>query len=285
MVAIISRAVYERDLIDSRPGEVVPLAAYLSTNAALKKLEAGGRLFLVTIRPPKESLWLVAVLEQPTFDGEKWTSPPNTTPIRDITELRGELKFENGKGLPTESGKLGMSLQTPRVLTSADVALLLPQRAPPRAAPAPKDDATHPVLNAHEPGGPAPCLCKKCLPDAPESFEFKGQRFVRRASTARGRRLAFWVPEELADVKDVQRSVAAHLSSKLRRSPGWKKPASKTTQSQTPAPIVSPAAASSTARAPVSSASSSSSAAPAQAPVVPPAGGLGSWLKKVFGPK
>ena len=286
MVAIISRAVYERDLIDSRPGEVVPLAAYLSTNAALKKLEAGGRLFLVTIRPPKESLWLVAVLEQPTFDDEKWTSPPNTTPIRDITELRGQLKFENGKGLPSESGKLGMSLQTPRVLTAADVALLLPQLAPPKKiAPAQKDDATLPVLNAHEPGGPAPCLCKTCLPQAPESFEFKGQRFVRRASTARGRRLAFWVPEELADVKDVQRSVASHLSSKLRRSPGWKKPASKSAQNQTPAPIVSPAAVSSTASAPVSSASSSSSAAPAAAPVAPPAGGLGSWLKKVFGPK
>jgi hypothetical protein len=229
-------------------------------------------------------LWLVAVLEKPTFDGTRWNSPVNVTPIRDISSLRADLKFESGKGLPSESGKLGMSLQTPRVLTPADVELLVPSikrvPAPKRASPVRRaDDESLPLLNEHEPKGPAPCLCKTCLPSAPESFEFKGERFVRRSTSARGRRLAFWVPEELADVKDVERSVASRMNSKLRTRPGWKKPAPAKAQPLPPT-IRRPESVPATQRPAVTPAESAPPVPPR-----PPPGGLGAWLKKVFRPK
>ena len=43
---------------------------YVSANKGLEPLADGGRLYLVTVRPPNEALWLVAVLEQPKFDGD-----------------------------------------------------------------------------------------------------------------------------------------------------------------------------------------------------------------------
>jgi hypothetical protein len=129
MVAIVSKAVYQRDMPEARVGGVVPLDCYLSTNAALRKLQAGGRLFLLTVRPG-EALWLVAVLTNPRFEGTKWVADRNTAPVRDVSALRTVLRFENGKGLPSEAGKLGMSLQTPRVLTAEDAAALTGSSAP-----------------------------------------------------------------------------------------------------------------------------------------------------------
>jgi hypothetical protein len=205
MVAIVSKAVYQRDLPQARVGEVVPLDAYLSTNAALKKLQAGDRLFLLTVRPPGESLWLVAVLSNPRFDGSKWVADRNTTPVRDVSALRGVLKFENGKGLPAEAGKLGMSLQTPRVLTAEDVVALL------GAAPAAPRAKKLINLTRHGFSAKEPCLCTRCLPTAPREFEVQGEEFLRRSVVVKNRELFFWAPAAIADSPGMTKSVASAM--------------------------------------------------------------------------
>lgn len=125
VMAIVAKAVFEKAAGKSpKPGDKLGMDRYVSANKNLAPLAAGGRLYLVTVRPPSEALWLVAVLEQPAFDGTQWTSAASQTPITDITALRGQLKFESGKGITAAAGALGMSLQTPRVLAAADTALL-----------------------------------------------------------------------------------------------------------------------------------------------------------------
>jgi hypothetical protein len=205
MVAIVSKAVYQRDMPQARVGDVVPLDAYLSTNTALQKL-AGGRLFLLTVRPPGEALWLVAVLVNPRFEGTKWVADRNTTPVRDVSALRPVLEFENGKGLPSEPGKLGMSLQTPRVLTAEDANALL-GAAPSAPPPARKlINLTQHVFNKKE-----PCLCAKCLPAAPREFELEGEKFLRRSVVVKRRELFFWAPAALADSPAMAKSVASAM--------------------------------------------------------------------------
>jgi hypothetical protein len=123
VLAIVSKAVFEKEVKpDQRVvGAVWPTAAYLSANAGLQPLSSGGSLYLFTVRPG-EKLWLVAVLEQPKFDGKAWRARPNTVPIVDATALVSKLKFVSGKGITAEPGKLAMSLQTPRTLADDDVA-------------------------------------------------------------------------------------------------------------------------------------------------------------------
>jgi hypothetical protein len=219
MVAIISRAVYERDMPDARIGAVVPLSRYSSTNAALSKLSSKSRLFLLTVRPPDEALWLVAVLRNPRFVGTHWETEPNSTPVRDVSPLRAQLRFENGKGLPAERGKLGMALQTPRVLAPGDVALFdalgSSSVGPDASAPAEKLI----VLNRHEDATGEPCLCRDCHPQAPTEFTTREQVFVQRSVSARGRVLHFWVPVELADSRELLNSVRSSLNTKLKRLP------------------------------------------------------------------
>ncbi|MFZ5442427.1 MAG: TIGR02996 domain-containing protein [Myxococcota bacterium] len=146
LLAIISKAVFEADSKGAKPGQVLPLDRYVSTNKALEPLRAGGRLFLVTVRPPDEQLWLVGVLESPKHDGKAWVAKPNRQPITDISALRGKIRFTSNTGISATKGALGMSLQTPRQLTDADVALMLggkvaaapppaPEAAPPKASP------------------------------------------------------------------------------------------------------------------------------------------------------
>lgn len=174
VMAIVSKAVFEKAAGKApRLGTQLGLDRYVSANKGLQPLTGGGKLFLVTVRPPNEALWLVAVLDNPTFTGAEWVATACTTPLTDISGLRGQLKFESGKGLPTTTGTLGMSLQTPRVLIAADVGLLvgalggaLPAGGPatPAAAPAapdpaialraavlaaPRDDAPKVALGAH----------------------------------------------------------------------------------------------------------------------------------------
>lgn len=120
MMAIVSKAIFERELPDARVKSVYGTDRYTSSNKALAGLGTGGTLYLVTVRPPDERLWLVAVLEGVVHQNGAWVARrPNTTPIRDISALRTKLDL-GGKPLPTGAGKLGMSLQTPRVLTPAD---------------------------------------------------------------------------------------------------------------------------------------------------------------------
>ncbi len=125
MMAIISKAVFEK-VAGKAPsvGTRLDMDRYVSANKNLERLGEGGKLYLVTVRPPDEALWLVAILDNPKFDGKQWIAKQCTTAITDITALRGELTFESGKGITAAKGALGMSLQTPRVVTAADVELL-----------------------------------------------------------------------------------------------------------------------------------------------------------------
>jgi uncharacterized protein (TIGR02996 family) len=124
-MAIVSKAVFEREAGKSPAlGTRLGMDRYVSTNKALDPLARGGRLYLVTVRPPKEDLWLVAIIDQPKHDGEAWVARKCQTPITDISKLKSKLKFESGTGIKAKKGALGMSLQTPRALTAADAALL-----------------------------------------------------------------------------------------------------------------------------------------------------------------
>ncbi len=113
MMVIVSKAVFDKDSPAAKLGAVLPLKVYRSASKHLSRLGAGSRLFLVTVRPPAEALWLVAVLEELKFDGEKWQAARNRYPLTDISALKSQLKFESGKGIVAAKGALGMSLQTP----------------------------------------------------------------------------------------------------------------------------------------------------------------------------
>jgi hypothetical protein len=204
MLAIISKAVFEKEAAGRAPGEVLPIDRYRSASKHLEPLRAGGRLFLVTVRPPSESLWLVAVLEALRFEDGEWHAAPNRVPITDVTALIPRLRFESGKGIQAAKGALGMSLQTPRALTAGDVALLLEGR--PRIN-----------LTAHDTQGPLPCLCRHCLPRSGERAEAGGMSFLRTRVEAEGRTLFYWLPEELQpDTGRVAESVQNILSHRLR---------------------------------------------------------------------
>jgi hypothetical protein len=125
LLAIVSKAQFESAHALATPGDVLPFDRYDSTHAALEPLRKGGRLLLVTVRPPDERLWRVAVLESPTRTLDGWRAAKNVAPIADITELRATLRFSTGKGLSPKAGALAMSLQTPRTLTDDDARLLL----------------------------------------------------------------------------------------------------------------------------------------------------------------
>ncbi|MBA3459194.1 MAG: hypothetical protein H0T46_04480 [Deltaproteobacteria bacterium] len=125
VLAIVSKAVFEK-MVDKtvKVGDLVETDQYASNPAAFAQLTPGDAIFLVTVRPPKEALWLVAILEAPRLRGNAWVGKPNQTRIRDITPLLKKLRFTTGKGITARPGALGMSLQTPRLLTDEDVAQL-----------------------------------------------------------------------------------------------------------------------------------------------------------------
>jgi len=131
ILAIVSKAIFERDarLDDGELvgiGDVWEVDRYNSTHKTFQPLEDGGRIYLVTVRPPNEQLWFVGVVDKPTFDGTAWIArEPNWLPVTDITALRKTITFESGKGMSQDRGTLGMSLQTPRVLTEDDTDQIL----------------------------------------------------------------------------------------------------------------------------------------------------------------
>ena len=140
VLAIISKAVFEKMAPKSvAVGDLVPTDRYTSKHKSFETLNDGGALFLVTVRPPDERLWLVAILESPRFSGDAWEAT-NATPIADVTAAIKKLKFSTGQGIQAKPGALGMSLQTPRLLTSDDEALLR-GLAGSKAAPAAKKSA------------------------------------------------------------------------------------------------------------------------------------------------
>lgn len=129
IMAIVSKAVFEKDArVNGKVaalGDTWQFDKYVSTNKALDPVRAGGSLVLVTVRPPDEQLWLVGVMESPQHDGTAWTTKsPNAVPVTNISHLRSKILFESGKGMSQDKGALGMSLQTPRALAAADMALL-----------------------------------------------------------------------------------------------------------------------------------------------------------------
>lgn len=146
VIALVSKAGrkdIEREHGALELGTVTPVAAYHSKHRTLEGLESGGSLFMVTVDDGK--LLVVAVLHNPQFDGGSWTAPPNEVPMLDITELVPELEFSTGKGLKVPPEKWAMSLQTPRVLTDADVAHLRARTAPSAGS------AFQSVMAAYEP--------------------------------------------------------------------------------------------------------------------------------------
>jgi uncharacterized protein (TIGR02996 family) len=154
MMAIVSKAVFEKAAGKAPSlGTRLAMDRYVSANKNLARLGEGGKLYLVTVRPPDEALWLVAILDNPKFDGEQWVSDPSQTPITDISSLRSQLVFESGKGIKAAKGALGMSLQTPRAVTAEDASLL---------DAAAGGDAAPPARPARAPSG------KEGFPDAPE---------------------------------------------------------------------------------------------------------------------
>lgn len=168
--AIVSRKVFDSDarVLGSPVAicDVWPLAQYLSTVAALKPLEAGGSLFVCTVRPPDERLWLVAVLEQPTFDGQRWSSAPNAVAVTDVSSLVPLLRFSTGGSINAQPGKLGMSLQTPRVLTADDEMLI---RGLLGVAASPVSSAKDPKSKKNAAKAPQPAIKAPVIPMVPEA--------------------------------------------------------------------------------------------------------------------
>ncbi len=130
--AIVSKAVFEKEARVGGSvvgvGDVWPVARYTGTGKVFESaLAGGGRIFMVTVRPPDEQLWLLAILESPKFDAKSkaWVAAPNAVKVVDLTALRKTIKFESGKGMSQDKGTLGMSLQTPRALGPGDVEQIL----------------------------------------------------------------------------------------------------------------------------------------------------------------
>lgn len=125
VLAIVSKALFEKMVPkDVALGTVVDTDQYVSANKAFDGLGKGDAIFLVTVRPPSEKLWLVGILESPKQQGTAWKAPGNAAPLTDVTSVVKKLKLASGTGIKANKGALGMSLQTPRVLTAEDVALI-----------------------------------------------------------------------------------------------------------------------------------------------------------------
>ena len=123
--AIVSKAMFDKMVPDDvELGTVIDVDRYVSKNKAFADVGPGDAIFMHTVRGPKENLWLVAIIEQPKKSGDNYVGAANTTPLTDITAAIKKLKLASGTGIKAKKGALGMSLQTPRVLTADDVKLL-----------------------------------------------------------------------------------------------------------------------------------------------------------------
>ena len=156
VMAIVSKAIFGAQASGLGVGDVWGTDRYVSTNKRLAPLAEGGTLFLVTVRAGDE-LWLVGALEEPKHDGKAWVAAANGAPIRVISDLLPKLVLANGKGITPKPGKLGMSLQSPRVLAEADVALLTGSTAAP-----PKKKSSSPSPSTSDQAMPGPS-CECCI--------------------------------------------------------------------------------------------------------------------------
>lgn len=73
-------------------------------------------------------------------------------------------------------------------------------------------------LTCHDPAGPLPCLCKRCLARAPLEAAAEGLVFRRTFAVSGSHVLHFWVPEDLAaDRAEVRRAVGQAVRARLGR--------------------------------------------------------------------
>ncbi len=186
VMAIVSKAVFEKEMGKSvKVGDVVATERYSATPAAFDQLEQGDSIFFVTVRPPDERLWLVGVIDTPKKHGKAWVGKPNTTPIRDVTSVIKSFEFTSGKGLAPKPGALGMSLQTPRLLTAGDVTLLrgavqtkatrTPPAKAPRSAKLPMPRSPPPKPTA-KPAKASPIVDDRLAPVVKLALDGKGKR-------------------------------------------------------------------------------------------------------------
>ncbi len=181
-MAIVSKSLFEREALAL--GDVWPTARYDSANPRLAALADGGRLFLVTVRPPDETLWLVGVLEQPRFAAKRWTAKANTTAIRDITAHKAAL------GITAKKGALGMSLQTPRILTAEQAAVLVDGAATRRAKAAAKAAPAAKATAAAKATGAAKATVPKTTTAAKATTVARTMQAAKRAHAAKATTVA-----------------------------------------------------------------------------------------------
>jgi hypothetical protein len=159
------------------------------------------------------------VLSALDFDGDIWRGARNRHAITDIGALRDKLRFQSGKGIQAKKGALGMSLQTPRVLTAEDSALLLQAAGESQDNERPRRPRLPGPVNLalHDDKGPLPCLCRDCLPAAPERLDKDGAGFFRTKVDLHDRVLWFWVPDQLVgEVPEIIHSVQSRLFRRVR---------------------------------------------------------------------
>jgi hypothetical protein len=186
--AIVSKAIFEKEAVVDRKrvevGQIWRVDRYNSANKALEPVASGGRIFLVTVRPPDEILWLVGVLENPKFDGKGWVAKANAVPVTDITELRKTMVFESGKGMSQDKGALGMSLQTPRALSAQDVAALMRLASIKASTELPVERVAVSKTAAEKPASDSPASLLASLAAAPKDMALRER--VTRELLARG---------------------------------------------------------------------------------------------------
>lgn len=79
VLAIVSKALFAKMVPKNVAlGAVVDTSAYTSSNKTFDGLKKGGAIFLVTVRPPNEKLWLVGVLENPKKKKTRGARPPTS---------------------------------------------------------------------------------------------------------------------------------------------------------------------------------------------------------------
>ncbi|MBI2898379.1 MAG: hypothetical protein HYY06_32815 [Deltaproteobacteria bacterium] len=106
--------------LEGREGEVVPIDRW---EGHLRPAERSRRvdLFLATVRPDPERLWLVAALEGAARVKGRWVALANRAPIVDLGPVIPSFSFASGRGLRSRFAPLGERIGRVRVLSTGDV--------------------------------------------------------------------------------------------------------------------------------------------------------------------
>ena len=101
VMAIVSKAIFEKAARGKAWGACGRPRPITAPTSSLRSWgQAAGCFWSRCDRPRKkeEALWLVGVLESPSFDGEAWTAGRNRRPIADVTAVKDQLRFEVRQG-------------------------------------------------------------------------------------------------------------------------------------------------------------------------------------------